>query len=80
MSRSYRRTPIRGVTTCESEKADKRRDHHVQRNRWRALRAQERWEDAEANGPGVPLWCRGKDGKSRWSLESVAAPWKLLGK
>ncbi len=63
MSRSYRKTPVRGVTTAPSDKEDKQRAH-------RALRRAERRAIAR-DDPGPRLkdvsdpWSFAKDGKTR---------------
>lgn len=73
MSRSHRKHPYRGITTCDSEKEDKRRAHR----RWRAaVRVQLAQAKAMRRGeetldlPPLPLWREfadpwtwGKDGK-----------------
>lgn len=50
MSRSYRRHPFRGITTCESEKDDKRLAHRVYRHTiWQHLLAARYPLDPPAN-------------------------------
>ncbi|MCK8786311.1 hypothetical protein M0638_18190 [Roseomonas sp. NAR14] len=65
MSRSRRRTPITGITSADSEKADKRRANRAVR---RALR-QDDVADPDAVLPGLrdvsDTWSMAKDGK-RW--------------
>lgn len=76
MSRSWRRTPIFGITTAESEHDDKRRAN-------RAFRAAER--KAAASGEEMPLdlrevsdvWAHAKDGK-KWYPQ--AKNWKRDGR
>jgi hypothetical protein len=47
MSRSYRHTPIRGVSTAASEKWEKRNQHRRWRAACREALAREDWERAE---------------------------------
>lgn len=66
MSRSRRRTPIRGITTADSEKQDKRIANRKLRRKVRvAIRA-----DAEGEMPARRQvsnpWCMDKDGKMRF--------------
>ena len=75
MSRSYRKTPIFGNTTCRSEKDGKKRWH-------KALRAKERVAQAllspESLDSHMPLhenqvgsiWAMGKDGHNYWQKSS----------
>jgi hypothetical protein len=78
MSRSRRKTPIFGHTTCRSEREDKKLWHQ----RWRA---RERTALASASpdtlGAHLPLlenqvsnvWSMGKDGRSYWPVERQSA-------
>lgn len=77
MSRSCKKTPIHGVTTCRSEKPDKRRWH----GRWRVRERQQ----LRAYVQGHELddyitthfrsvsnpWDMGKDGHVRWTLDDA---------
>lgn len=60
MSRSRRRTPIFGITTCESEKPDKQAWHR----RWRRA-AKQRGDHGEFDDERLhsDAWNMGKDGK-----------------
>ncbi len=75
MSRSRRKTPIFGVTTCQSEKQDKKIWH----GRWRAnertalASADQAKLDAHLSIPERQVsnpWSMGKDGRQRWPLDS----------
>lgn len=75
MSRSYRKNPIIGITTCRSERQDKKIWH----KRWRALErtglAVTSSQDFDAYLPLLEneisnIWQMGKDGKQYWSLKS----------
>jgi hypothetical protein len=75
MSRSYLRTPIKGITTAASEKRDKQ----VANRRLRRIVRQRLKEEPEA--PIFPLkrqvsdvWAMDKDGK-RWFDASKSAEW-----
>lgn len=57
MARSYRRTPILGITTAESEKQDKRRAKRYLRRKVRQGKLYLTLRDV-SNG-----WAFGKDGK-----------------
>ncbi len=66
MSRSKRKTPITGITTCESEKQDKRKANRKLRRKTR--------EEIKKGNDTLPLlrevsnvWDFGKDGK--WYLD-----------
>lgn len=64
MSRSRRKTPIRGITTSESEKADKLRAHRAERRKVRAILGKDPDGDRlphrrEISNP----WMMDKDGK-----------------
>lgn len=75
MSRSYRKTPIFGHTTCRSERQDKKQWH-------KALRAKERVAQGllspDAFDSHMPLhenqvgdaWSMGKDGHHYWDASS----------
>lgn len=64
MSRSYRKTPIVGITTCRSEKEDKRLANRVvrARNRQRMRVGLEPLDRRALTDP----WSMGKDGKAWW--------------
>ena len=77
MSRSRRRTPVCGITTCRSEKSWKQDAH-------RRLRVAER---AMVDGDPEPRlrdvsnpWSFGKDGKQRLPAEWIARNPKLMRK
>lgn len=61
MSRSYKHTPIGGITTCRSEKKDKQRANRLFRrtNKIHTLNEKEPLVMNEL----VNLWDMGKDGK-----------------
>lgn len=75
MSRSYRKTPIFGNTTCRSERQDKKQWH-------KALRAKERVAQAALSPENLEshmslhenqvgnVWSMGKDGRQYWSESS----------
>lgn len=67
MSHSKRKTPVRGVTTCESEKSDKAAAHRrIRRSVAVALHVDATAEvlphEKELSNP----WLMGKDGKHRF--------------
>lgn len=75
MSRSHRKTPIVGYTTCRSEKQDKQLWHR----RWRACeRTAMTSVSSELLDGYMPLredevssvWAMGKDGKQYWPIEA----------
>ncbi len=75
MSRSFRKTPIFGHTTCHSERPDKKRWH-------KALRAKERAAQSALSADNMEthttihenqvgnIWSMGKDGHFYWSKAS----------
>ncbi len=67
MSRSHRKTPIFGITTCASEREDKKAWH----GRWRAQEhvRLKRDEDGHTVHPRAVSdpWAMGKDGRRYWS-------------
>lgn len=72
MSRSRRKTPILGHTTCSSERDDKKRWHRRWRNRERTNLVNASREDFYDHLPVLKnevsnVWSMGKDGKSYWS-------------
>ena len=78
MSRSRRKTPIVGHTTCRSEREDKKIWHQ----RWRTLeRTALTSASPEALNAHLPLlenqvsnvWSMGKDGRAYWPVERQAA-------
>lgn len=84
MSRSRRKTPIRGWTMSPSEKEYKR--HHNRRFR-RITRERLQCEDYDS-APVDPneisnVWNWSKDGKYWWGneyIDSMSRPWKYRGK
>ena len=79
MSRSYRKTPIIGMTNCNSEKRWKRYAN-------RALRRTVKVELARGNWESLPLlreisnvWAWGKDGKQYVHL-ALEPDYKAMGK
>lgn len=77
MSRSYRKNPIMGITTCSSERQDKKIWHQRLRARERTAISSTSFEDLDSY---VPIsekvvsntWQMGKDGKQYWPLKSQA--------
>ena len=75
MSRSYRKTPIFGDTTCRSEKQEKKQWHKALRAKERVAQALLSQENLDSH---IPLhenqignvWLMGKDGHSYWSKSS----------
>ncbi|HEU0300406.1 MAG TPA: hypothetical protein VFR37_13145 [Longimicrobium sp.] len=64
MSRSRRHTPIRGITTADSEKQDKRIANRKLRRKVRvAIRCDAEGELPARRGVSNP-WCMDKDGKT----------------
>jgi hypothetical protein len=81
MSRSRRKHPIAGWTTCASERDDKRRAHHAERQSIRR-----RLRIAPESDWPLPHWYEfanpwlwGKDGKMRFSPQASYAR-KLMRK
>lgn len=73
MSRSRRKTPITGHTTCRSERQDKKRWHQRWRTRERATLASSTPEDLSGHLPLLEnevsnVWAMGKDGRSYWPI------------
>lgn len=67
MSRSYRKTPIHGITTARSEKEDKRINHGMFRARERDAIRRGDYEDCPRDMNEVrDLWAMDKDGKCYW--------------
>ena len=60
MSRSRRKTPIVGHTTCGSEREDKKLWH-------------QRWRTRERTALTSSVWSMGKDGRSYWPVKRQAA-------
>lgn len=64
MSRSYRKTPITGITTARSEKEDKR----FCNRKWRRMVKEALYYNREvmpSQREAMDVWSMGKDGK-RW--------------
>lgn len=74
MSRSRRKNPILGHTTCHSERDDKQIWHKRMRAQERtALSSARVIEDFESHLPLLEnqvsdVWCMGKDGKQYWPI------------
>lgn len=72
MSRSYRKTPVHGITTCRSEKDDKKLFHGMMRSYERTILKNIRNYDLdeliipESPNAYMNVWSMGKDGKIRW--------------
>lgn len=78
MSRSRRKTPKFGHTTCHSERQDKKLWHHRWRTRERTALASASPEALSAHLPLLEnqvssVWSMGKDGCSCWPVERQAA-------
>ncbi|HIF0227007.1 TPA: hypothetical protein ACXYKD_003983 [Legionella anisa] len=77
MSRSYRKNPIIGITTCRSERQDKKIWHKRWRARERTGLASTSLQNFDSYLPLLEneisnTWQMGKDGKQYWSLKSQA--------
>ena len=68
MSRSRRKTPIVGHTTCGSEREDKKLWHQ----RWRT-RERTALTSASLENQASSVWSMGKDGRSYWPVKRQAA-------
>ncbi|WP_425357665.1 hypothetical protein [Methylomicrobium album] len=73
MSRSRRKTPIVGHTTCRSERKDKKRWHRRWRTRERIALASASPEALNAHLPLLEnqvgnVWSMGKDGRFYWPI------------
>lgn len=78
MSRSRRKTPIVGHTTCCSEREDKELWHQGWRTRERTALASASPEALSAHLPLLEnqvssVWSMGKDGRSYWPVKRQAA-------
>jgi len=74
MSRSRRRTPIHGHTTCRSEREDKKLWHQRWRTRERTLLTGAPPDALDAHLPLLEKqvsnpWTMGKDGRAYWSIK-----------
>jgi len=70
MSRSRRHTPVCGITTCKSEKKDKRIINRILRHKANAIFKSKDLEKLEQyiepkKDEIMNLWSMGKDGKQR---------------
>ena len=77
MSRSRRKNPIMGITTCHSEQQDKKIWHQRWRARERTTLSSISFEDLDAHLPLLEIevsniWHMGKDGKQYWPLKNQA--------
>jgi len=85
MSRSRRKNPIFGMTTCRSERADKVLWHQRWRTHERTALAS---ASPEALSDHLPLhenavsnvWAMGKDGHRRWPLQAQVATADLIAR
>ena len=78
MSRSRRKTPIVGHTTCRSEREDKKLWHQRWRTRERTALASASPDALSAHLPLLEnqvsnIWSMGKDGRSYWPVKRQAA-------
>ena len=92
MSRSYRHTPVCGITTARSEKDDKRLLNRIWRSRVRSRLNVARNLHAEAmDGFFLPddhndilsRWIMAKDGRQRFDPDALPRHWprwKAMGK
>lgn len=74
MSRSTRKTPIMGWTTCRSERDDKQIWHRRWRAHQRTALASTPLDDEDGTLPESvkqlsDVWCMGKDGHLYWSAD-----------
>ncbi|HBI22204.1 MAG TPA: hypothetical protein DDY37_06445 [Legionella sp.] len=77
MSRSRRKNPIFGITTCRSEQQDKKIWHQRWRSRERTALTSATPSDLEAYLPVLEkqvsnVWSMGKDGRQYWSIKRQA--------
>ena len=77
MSRSTRKTPIMGITTCRSERDDKQIWHRRWRAHQRTALASAPLDDEDSKLPESmkqlsDIWDMGKDGRQYWPLSSQA--------
>lgn len=88
MSRSYRHTPILGITTARSEKQDKRKANRDLRRGVKVLLIQEDYDEASYLGLDdvSNLYSFAKDGKNYYDkqcierIKSFFPIWKVFGK
>lgn len=78
MSRSRRKTPIVGHTTCRSEREDKKLWHQRWRTRERTVLASASPDALDAHLPLLEnqvgnVWSMGKDGRSYWPVKRQVA-------
>jgi hypothetical protein len=67
ISNSYRKTPVFGMTTAESEKEYKRAQHQIERSRVRDAIALGDYESIEVELAPYNAWDAPCDGKHYWS-------------
>jgi len=72
MSRSYRKTPIFGNTTAESDKPGRKIDHRRYRHYYKDKIRHEEYDDIEPPNYKENPWGWPKDGKNYWS---EGKPW-----
>ncbi len=73
MSRSRRKQPIMGITTCRSERQDKQTWHQRWRARERTALTSAKHDDLDGYLPLLEkqvsnVWDMGKDGKQYWPI------------
>jgi hypothetical protein len=73
MSRSHRKSPIMGVTTCDSERQDKQIWHKRWRARERTSLNSTLFDEVDSYLPILEkqvsnVWNMGKDGKQYWPI------------
>ncbi len=82
MSRSRRKTPIVGHTTCGSEREDKKLWHQRWRTRERTALTSASPEALSAHLPllenrASSVWSMGKDGRSYWPVKRQPPPRRI---
>lgn len=83
MSRSHRKTPIFGITTCRSERQDKKLWHQRWRARERNALASASTEALDSRLPWSEnqvsnVWSMGKDGHSYWPIDHQVETAELI--
>ena len=66
MSRSYRKTPVFGITTSESDKPGRKIDHRRYRHYYKNKIRHEEYEEIEPPNYKENPWNWPKDGKQYW--------------
>jgi hypothetical protein len=66
MSRSYRKTPVFGITTSDSDKPGRKIDHRRYRHYYKDKIRHEEYDDIEPPNYKENPWNWPKDGKQYW--------------